>query len=97
MSLLITILPAMGFFSLLTDLYLDGFYKNVFAASPSSVYSPPSAIRAADHLPGGRPPQPLLQRAGRQRLPRLQESGGHGYGAHHHQLHSELAAGHDTY
>ncbi|MEQ2244767.1 hypothetical protein ILYODFUR_020564 [Ilyodon furcidens] len=44
----------------------------------------------ADHLPGGRPPQSLLQRAGRQRLFWLQESGGNSYGAHFVELHSKL-------
>lgn len=49
-----------------------------------------SALRAADHLPSGCPAQPLLQRAGRQRLLRLQEPGGHSHGAHLAQLHSKL-------
>lgn len=48
------------------------------------------ALRAANHLPGGCPPESFLQCAGRQRLLGLPESGGHSDGAHLDQLHSKL-------
>ena len=50
-----------------------------------------SLNRAADHLPSRNPPQPLLQRAGWQRLPQLQKSGRQRYGAHLVELHSKLS------
>lgn len=81
-----SIFPAELKLPALTNFLLKSFYK-----SGLTRFFPPSAIRAAYHLPSRHPPEPLLQCAGRQGLLWLQKSGRQSHGAHLDQLHSKLS------